>query len=87
MLRGDRLHAVVNVNGWCDSGANDVLAARVAPLQISYMGYPGIHPLGSYCARPWVGAKQPRPVDHESQLTSVRGVVRFHRFGQLERLS
>lgn len=41
VMRGDALNVLINVNGWCDSGANDVLTARVAPLQVSYMGYPG----------------------------------------------
>jgi len=36
-MRNDRLNVLVNINGWCDNGANDVLTARVAPLQVSYM--------------------------------------------------
>ena len=41
MIRRDVIHVLVNINGWCDAGANELLPARLAPVQISYMGYPG----------------------------------------------
>jgi hypothetical protein len=34
MIRKDDLAVLVNVNGWCDAGANDLFVARLAPVQV-----------------------------------------------------
>ena len=37
----DRIHILVNLNGYTKGGRNEIFAARPAPLQISVMGYAG----------------------------------------------
>jgi len=41
IIRSDELDLLVNINGWCDTAANDLLFARLAGIQLSFMGYPG----------------------------------------------
>jgi protein O-GlcNAc transferase len=37
----DRIHILVNLNGYTKGARNEIFAARPAPLQIAYMGFPG----------------------------------------------
>eukprot|EP00850_Spirogloea_muscicola_P014424 SM000103S09516 [mRNA] locus=s103:488527:496923:+ [translate_table: standard] len=37
----DNIHILVNLNGYTKGARNDIFALRPAPIQISYMGFPG----------------------------------------------
>jgi len=40
-IRGDAIDVLVDLGGYTDHGRSEVLALRAAPVQVSYLGYPG----------------------------------------------
>ncbi|CAM8896131.1 unnamed protein product [Rhodiola kirilowii] len=41
MINDDRIHILVNLNGYTKGARNEIFAMQPAPIQISYMGFPG----------------------------------------------
>ncbi|PON95534.1 N-terminal acetyltransferase A, auxiliary subunit [Trema orientale] len=41
MINGDKIQILVNLNGYTKGARNEIFAMQPAPIQISYMGFPG----------------------------------------------
>ncbi|CAM8991395.1 unnamed protein product [Rhodiola kirilowii] len=41
MINEDKIHVLVNLNGYTKGARNEIFAMQPAPIQISYMGFPG----------------------------------------------
>ncbi|GMN59702.1 hypothetical protein TIFTF001_028800 [Ficus carica] len=41
MINDDKIHILVNLNGYTKGARNEIFAMQPAPIQISYMGFPG----------------------------------------------
>jgi len=41
VIYNDRIHVLINLNGYTKGAANEIFALQPAPLQVSYMGYCG----------------------------------------------
>ncbi|XP_057499292.1 probable UDP-N-acetylglucosamine--peptide N-acetylglucosaminyltransferase SEC isoform X2 [Actinidia eriantha] len=41
MINGDQIHILVNLNGYTKGARNEIFAMQPAPIQVSYMGFPG----------------------------------------------
>ncbi|GMN25847.1 hypothetical protein TIFTF001_001078 [Ficus carica] len=41
MINGDKIQILVNLNGYTKGARNEIFAMQPAPIQVSYMGFPG----------------------------------------------
>ncbi|KAJ4822541.1 hypothetical protein Tsubulata_022391 [Turnera subulata] len=41
MINDDKIHVLVNLNGYTKGARNEIFAMQPAPVQVSYMGFPG----------------------------------------------
>ncbi|XP_061366367.1 probable UDP-N-acetylglucosamine--peptide N-acetylglucosaminyltransferase SEC [Gastrolobium bilobum] len=41
MINKDKIHILVNLNGYTKGSRNEIFAMQPAPIQVSYMGFPG----------------------------------------------
>ncbi|KAL9289796.1 hypothetical protein ACSQ67_024429 [Phaseolus vulgaris] len=41
MINEDKIHILVNLNGYTKGARNEIFAMQPAPIQVSYMGFPG----------------------------------------------
>ncbi|KAG0489827.1 hypothetical protein HPP92_006690 [Vanilla planifolia] len=41
MINEDKIHILINLNGYTKGARNEIFAMRPAPIQVSYMGFPG----------------------------------------------
>ncbi|PSS35641.1 UDP-N-acetylglucosamine--peptide N-acetylglucosaminyltransferase like [Actinidia chinensis var. chinensis] len=41
MINDDQIHILVNLNGYTKGARNEIFAMQPAPIQVSYMGFPG----------------------------------------------
>ncbi|KAJ7978209.1 Tetratricopeptide repeat (TPR)-like superfamily protein [Quillaja saponaria] len=41
MINKDKIHILVNLNGYTKGARNEIFAMQPAPIQVSYMGFPG----------------------------------------------
>ncbi|KAL4637814.1 hypothetical protein ACB092_03G103400 [Castanea dentata] len=41
MINEDKIHVLVNLNGYTKGARNEIFAMQPAPIQVSYMGFPG----------------------------------------------
>lgn len=62
-IRSDRIHILVDLNGYTKHSRTEIVAARCAPIQINHMGYPGS--MGADFIDYAVGTSTLIPAEHE----------------------